>query len=122
PPLVSLTTENRGPLAARDISEDAGLVKIANNFTQYTNSPYWGRLAYEIIGPQGGRAFGSAQRLATSFTPKANHVATRVEVAALYHSGSNEVVLSIYDDAGGVPGKSLHSWNLTNLPSAPCCA
>jgi hypothetical protein len=121
PPLVSLRTAHHGRLAARDVTEDAGLINIANNFTQYKNSPYWGWSGYAICGPQGGCADATEQWLATAFTPKANHVATRIEVPALYYSGTNGVVLSLYDDAGGVPGKPLHSWQLVNLPSVACC-
>jgi len=121
PPLVSLSTEHRGPLVARDDAADAGLVKIANNFTQYANSPYWGWLGYSVFGPGQGAGNGTEWWLATAFTPKANRIATRVEVAAEYDYGTNAVVLGLYDDAGGLPGKSLHSWQLTNLPHAVCC-
>lgn len=120
-PLVSLRSGNRGPLVARDDAEDAGLVKIANNFTQYANSPYWGWLGYAVFGPGPGAGNGTEWWLAASFTPTANHIATRVEVAAEYDYGTNAAVLSLYDDAGGVPGKQLHSWQLTNLPHSVCC-
>jgi hypothetical protein len=120
-PVISLRGLHRGPLVSRDERADAGLIKIANNFTQYANSPYWGWSGYAVCGPQAGCADGAEQWLATAFTPKANHVATRVEVPAEYYQGTNGVELSIYDDAGGVPGKPLHSWHLTNLPSSPCC-
>jgi hypothetical protein len=121
PPLVSLRTGHHGMLVARDVVQDAGLIKIANNLTQYKNSPYWGWSGYAICGPQGGCADATEQWLATAFTPKTSHLATRIEVPALYYSGTNGVVLSVYDDAGGVPGKPLHSWRLTNLPSVACC-
>jgi hypothetical protein len=121
PPLVSLNAAQRGPLVARDDSGDAGLTKIVSNFTQYAESPYWGRLGYAVIGPESKSAEGTEQWLATAFTPKANHLATKVEVPVKYYSGTNGVTVSIYDDAGGVPGKALHTWELTNLPSTPCC-
>lgn len=121
PQLVSLRLENRGPLVARDDAEDAGLVKIANNFTQYANSPYWGWFGYAVFGPGQGAGNGTEWWLATPFTPTANHVATRVEVAAEYDYGTNAIVLGLYDDAGGVPGKQLHNWQLKNLPHSVCC-
>ena len=120
-PLVSLSTENRGPLVARDDAEDAALITIANNFTQYANSPYWGWFGYQVFGPGPGAGNGTEWWLATAFTPKANYLATRVEVAAEYDFGTNAAVLSLYDDAGGVPGKPLHNWQLTNLPHSVCC-
>ncbi|MGA7201221.1 MAG: choice-of-anchor R domain-containing protein [Candidatus Cybelea sp.] len=121
PPLVSLRTEHLGAMVARNAAEDTGLTEIANNFTQYPNSPYWGWLGYAVLGPGQGAGKGTEQWLATAFTPKANHVATKVEVAAEFDYGTNAVVLSLYDDAGGMPGKSLRSWQLTNLPHAVCC-
>jgi hypothetical protein len=120
-PRVSLSPENRGPLIARDDADDAGLVKIANNFTEYANSPYWGWFGYAVFGPGQGAGNGTEWWLATPFTPAANHVATKVEVAAEYDYGTNAIVLGLYDDAGGVPGKQLHSWQLKNLPHAVCC-
>ena len=121
PPLTSLSTENRGPMVARDESEDAGLVKIANNFTKYANSPYWGWFGYAVFGPARGAGNGTEWWMAAPFTPKSSHLATRVEVAAEYDAGTNAIVLGLYDDAGGVPGKQLHSWQLANLPHAVCC-
>lgn len=121
PPLVSLRPENRDPMVARDDSEDAGLIKIANTFTQSANSPYWGWLGYAAFGPGPGAGNGTEWWLATAFTPKANHLATRVEVAAEYDYGTNGIVLGLYDDAGGLPGNQLHNWQLTNLPHAVCC-
>jgi hypothetical protein len=121
PPLVSLRTERSGLLVARNDAGDAGLIEIANNFTQYPNSPYWGWLGYSVFGPGQGAGNGTEWWLATAFTPKANHVVTKVEVAAEYDYGTNAVVLALYDDAGGAPGKPLRSWQLTNLPHAVCC-
>src|SRR4029077_20143681 len=76
PPLVSLRPENRGPVVARNDAEDAGLVKIADNFTQYANSPYWGWTGYAAFGPAPGAGNGNEWWLAASFTPKTNHLAT----------------------------------------------
>lgn len=121
PPLVSLSSQRRGQLIPRDVTEDANLIKIAGNFTQYPNSPYWGWYGYEVWGPQVQGAGGTLNWIGTAFTPKANHLATRVEVAAIYYGSTENVVLSLYDDAGGVPGKALHSWPLTNLPHGVCC-
>lgn len=121
PPLVSLRAGHLGPIVARDDASDAGLIKIANNFTQYANSPYWGRLGYTAFGPGPGAGNGTEWWLAAPFTPKANHLATKVEVALEYDFGTNAAVLSLYDDAAGLPGKPLRSWQLSNLPHAVCC-
>lgn len=122
PSLVSIAAKNHGPLVARNDAEDAGLTVIATNLTNYKNSPYYGWYGYEAWGPQVPGAGGTENWLATAFTPKANVVATKVEVPVAYYSGTNEIVLGIYDDAAGVPGKALHSWTLTNVPHVVCCS
>jgi len=122
PRLVALSPQNRGPLIARNDAEDAGLTKIADNITRYKDSPYWGWYGYTSYGPQADGANGTEQWLASAFTPTANHVATKVEIPAEYYSGTDAFDLSIYNDAGGVPGTALHTWHITNLPHAVCCS
>jgi hypothetical protein len=122
PPLVALSRQNRGPLLASNDAEDAGLTKIADNITRYKNSPYWGWYGYTSYGPQAEGAQGTEQWLASSFIPSANHVATKVEIPAEYYTGTNAFDLSIYNDAGGVPGTALHTWHVKNLPHAICCS
>lgn len=119
PKLVSLSAGHRAPMVPRDVAADAGLTEIANNLTKYPNSPYYGWYGYASFGPQAGD--GTEEWLATAFTPKANHLATRVEVAAEYDTGGDDFFISLNEDAGGVPGKALRSWQFTNLPHSPCC-
>lgn len=121
PALVSLSAEHLGPVVPRDDSSDARLVKIADNFARDPNSPYWGWSGYAAFGsgPQAGN--GTQWWLAAPFTPTADHIATKVEVAAEHYLGTNAAVLGLYDDAGGLPGNELHSWQLSNLPHSVCC-
>jgi uncharacterized repeat protein (TIGR03803 family) len=72
-----------------------------------------------IFGPNGGR--GGPQWIAEPFTPKANATITQIQVAIQYYSGPNGFNLVLAADAKGLPGKSLHSWDLTNLPYWPSC-
>jgi hypothetical protein len=122
PPLVAVSTKGHAIVVPRDESADAGLTVIASNLTQYKNSPYYGWYGYEAWGPQVQGADNTENWLATAFAPKSNVVATRVEVPAAFDGGTNESILGLYDDAGGLPGKALHSWTLTNLQHSVCCA
>jgi hypothetical protein len=61
--------------------------------------------------------------LAQPFTPKSNAEVTEIEVAVSYFTGrTNGVTISLNTDKSGLPGKALHTWNLTNLqPFGFCC-
>jgi hypothetical protein len=61
---------------------------------------------------------------AMPFVPKSNSHASQVRVPVQWAAGTDEINLSIYDDAGGVPGKLLAGpVTVTNLPNwLTCCA
>jgi hypothetical protein len=70
----------------------------------------------------GPAASGGEQWVAVPFTPKNNAEVTKIEVAVQYDQGTNGVTISLYTDKSGLPGKPLHTWNLTNLPTfGTCC-
>jgi hypothetical protein len=73
-----------------------------------------------IVGPDAGQLF--SQWVGIPFTPKGNHLVQAIQVAATYVSGTNEMGLLLTADANGVPGKTLHAWELSNLPDfGTCC-
>jgi hypothetical protein len=106
----------------RTPSSDAGLVKIFDNIgTAYPKGTYWCCEGATIFGPT---AISGAPEYweAAAFTPKADHTVTKIEVAVGWVEGNNGVVLTINDDSGGVPGKVIKSFALSNLPSfGSCC-
>jgi hypothetical protein len=60
--------------------------------------------------------------VANGFTPTANHTVTEIQVGVTWVEGPNSVILSLNDDNGGKPGKALHTWMFTNLPTfGTCC-
>ncbi|MBZ5720852.1 MAG: hypothetical protein LAO03_10780 [Acidobacteriia bacterium] len=60
--------------------------------------------------------------LASGFTPDADHTVTEIQVGVTYVQGPNTVILSLNEDAAGLPGKPLHSWIFSNLPTfGTCC-
>jgi hypothetical protein len=120
PKILTLPATHHRALVPR-ANGDGGLVKIFNNFTQYKNSPYWGRSGYAVLGPDAGGEGGAEQWLAAPFTPSASHVATKIELAGLHYSGGNTFFVSINSDASGLPGTALHTWQLKNLPGVDCC-
>ncbi|MGC9991633.1 MAG: choice-of-anchor R domain-containing protein [Candidatus Cybelea sp.] len=101
-------------------SQDAGLVAISDSFSKYSKSPYWAWTEANVNGPSYS---GYAEVwTAAPFTPLADHAATKLEVAAIWSSGPNGLVLSLDKDAGGVPGSVIKAWKLTNLPQSLCCS
>ena len=90
---------------------------------------------YSLIGPcgdsyDGDRAVAVAgpdsdvgqQWFAEPFTPKNNAEVTRIRVAILNDDGTNSVTISLNEDASGLPGNALRTWNLKNLPQGlGCC-
>jgi hypothetical protein len=98
----------------------AGLVTIYSNLGTGSN-------VYNAIAGTGvlGRNVPGQPRpewLANGFTPTADHTVKEIQVGVTYVSGANEVVLSLNEDAGGVPGTVLHTWHFANLPTfGTCC-
>jgi hypothetical protein len=101
-------------------SSDANLITIFSNLASYPKGKYWAFEGSPVNGPAGG--FGPENWRAAAFTPRANHTATVVKVAAAWSSGTNGLVLSLNHDANGVPGNAIETWQLKNLPEfGTCC-
>lgn len=114
---LTITAQSSTPfLAGR--SDDAGLVTIYDSLAEkYPKGRYWCCTGYNVMGPQQGE-----QWMGAAFTPDANHTLTRIEIAAGWSQGANGVVVSLDKDNGGVPGTTLKSWNVSNLPAfGTCC-
>ena len=97
----------------------AALKKIYSNLGTKTD-PYWvNAYSWELAGPN---AAGGPHFIALPFTPKSNSTVEQVQVAVFYKSGDNQVNLSIYGDAGGLPGTLLAGpVTVTNLATAGTC-
>ena len=108
---------------ARATSSESGLVTIFSNIGKvYPLGTYFCCESYSITGP---KASGRLPEywLAVAFTPAADRVVTMVEVAVSLLDGADHLVLSLNNDANGLPGASLKSWHLRSLPAVgSCCA
>jgi hypothetical protein len=107
----------------RSTPSDAGLVTIYGNIgTSYPKGPYWCCEASSITGPTALPGFLPEYWEASAFTPTADHSVTKVEVAVSLISGTNGLVLGLYNDASGVPGTAIKTWTLSGLPDfGSCC-
>src|SRR5271170_86156 len=85
---------------------DVGLVTIFDNIGRaYPKGSYSCCAAFSITGP--AEQPGPEAWQAAAFKPAANHPVTRIEVAVGFNAGTNEVVLSLNNDANGLPGTAI---------------
>lgn len=114
-PPTSLTVESA-------LNLDSGLVAIYNNIgTVYPKGRYSTNTG-GVVGPK--NQVGSGEYwLANAFIPNADYKVEKIVVAAVLVSGTNGLVVSLYDDKYGIPNSRLKSWFVTNLPPlGSCCS
>lgn len=98
----------------------AGLVRIYDNSSRYPLGVYWCCNGWTVSGS--GSPTNTTYAEATPFTPSSNATVEKIAVAVGYVSGTNEVTISLNVDNGSLPGSSLASANVSNLPPfASCC-
>jgi len=94
---------------------------IYNNISRVELGRYNCCTGYTISGPDSpvGQTFADAM----PFTPAVNDTLTRVLVAVGYVTGTNGVTVSVNEDAGGLPGDALQTFEETGLRNfGSCCA
>jgi hypothetical protein len=101
-------------------AEEPSLVKIYSNLGPPATA-YNGAFGFLLAGPNA--AYGQ-EFLGYAFIPKADSTVTVIQAALQYLSGDNQINLSLYTDAGGLPGTIIAGPNtVKNLPDAgTCCA
>jgi len=106
---------------ATTMDEPTALTKIFSNLGPSTGA--YSADAWLLTGPLSSA--GGSQFIAMPFTPKADSHVQQLRAAVQYNgSGANQVNLSLYSDAGGIPGSRLAGpITVTNLPTYfTCCA
>lgn len=97
--------------------------KIAGNLANPTKGRYNCCFGWTL---QGASASGGEQWLAVSFKPATNTTVKTIELPLSIGSGSNAVVVTLNKNAGGIPGTTLATFNVSSLPSfgtlGTCCA
>jgi len=126
---ISTSKDGRQTIAASPISpfhplESAplsGLMRLYDNSSKYPLGVYWCCNGYTISGSASG--VGATFADAMPFTPSANATVEEIGLAIGFISGTNEITVSLNADNGGVPGTSLGSFNVSNLPTfGECCS
>ena len=115
------TAETSAILVSPPQEAPASLKKIYSNLGSIKTDLYNDHAGSEISGPNSGSVELS---FALPFTPKSNSHVSQVQVSVQHAGGANQVNLSIYGDADGVPGTLLAGpIAITNLATTgTCCA
>lgn len=100
---------------------DAKLKTIFSNLGSKT-AAYDSANGWLVMGSS-NTLYGYSQDIAMPFTPKKKATATEIKIALTYDSsGSNGGTVALYSDASGLPGSSLKSVDVKNLPTfGSCC-
>jgi len=106
-------------VSSPDKFDPARLVTIYSNLGT-GNEVYSAGAGVGVLGKNAGQPH--PQWSAFGFTPTADHTVNAIRVGVSYVSGTNEVVMSLNENNGGLPGKVLHTWTFTGLPTfGTCC-
>jgi hypothetical protein len=107
------------PEKFRAAAPSSKLVTIYSDLGKGQNV-YNGNAGYGIFGNDIGMPW--PQSAACGFRPKADHIVTEVRVGASHISGPNFLIVSLNENTNDRPGKALHTWKFSNLPTfGSCC-
>jgi hypothetical protein len=97
------------------------LTTIAGNLSDFPFGVFFALYNYYVTGPNNTIGVPEYWQ-GVPFTPSANIKAMEVDASVVHAEGTNEVVLSLYNDANGLPGKAIHTWHVKNLAGfGSCC-
>ncbi len=101
----AIATKGPHQFVPTDPDSDAGLTTIAGNLSRYPFGVYFCCYGDTIAGPSAG--FGHTYWAAMGFTPSANATVTRLKASVGFVVGVNSIVLGLYSDSNGIPGKPI---------------
>jgi hypothetical protein len=95
--------------------------KIASNLAKSSKGLYNCCFGYPIRAPSAGQ-----QWLAVFFKPATNTTVKTIQLPLSIQGGTNAVVVTLNANAGGIPGTTLATFNVSSLPAfgttGTCCA
>jgi|SRR5580658_5742522 hypothetical protein len=101
--------------------QDASLKTIAGNLSDYPYGVFFCCYGDYITGLTNLLNVVPEYWQAVPFTPAADMTVKEIEASVVWDEGTNAIVLSLYGDANGLPGKAIHSWNVKNLAIIGSC-
>lgn len=114
----AVLAEQGSPGASTTNKPSVALKDIYSNFNDDPDFLYRGT-AWVITSESS--AYSKQQFVAMPFTPAADSLVRKMQLALTHYSGTNAATVSVHADAVGLPGKVLASFELTDLPPFPSC-
>jgi hypothetical protein len=97
------------------------LTTIAGNLSDFPFGVFFALYNYYVTGSNNTIGVPEYWQ-GIPFTPSANIKAMEVDASVVWAEGTNEVVLSLYNDVNGLPSKAIHTWHVKNLAGfGSCC-
>jgi hypothetical protein len=117
----SVVVKHPAKVITPNVWRDPALTTIAGNLSDFPFGVYFALYNYYVTGSNNTIGVPEYWQ-AIPFTPSANVKAMEVDASVVWAEGTNEVVLGLYDDAKGLPGKAIHTWHVKNLARfGSCC-
>ena len=106
------------------VEDNAGLTTIYDNLGgHYPDGVYWCCTGLTIMGPD--NKFGAPEYWeAAAFTPATSLSVTKISVAlGIGNAGEKftDIMLSLANDNGGIPGTAIKTWKVRGMPSLGSC-
>jgi hypothetical protein len=96
-----------------------GLKLISGNLSKDPFARYFPLYAFPVSGPNS--VYPNSAWIAVAFTPQTNATVHALLVAVQWSQGTEEVVLSLAQDANDSPGTIIASFHVTKLPLTETC-
>jgi hypothetical protein len=100
---------------------DPDLKTIAGTLSDYPYGVYFCCYGFYITGLKNLLGVVPEYWQAVPFTPSANMTVKEVEASVVWDEGVNEVVLSVNNDASGLPGSVIEKFNVKGLATIGSC-
>ena len=105
--------------ASNPAAPDARLRVIFSNLGRNPVLPYDCCFAWGLTGPAAEN--GDATAVGVSFRPIRNARVRKLELGLSYLSGTNQVLVVMHEDAGGVPGRVMAEFTVVDVPRIGSC-
>lgn len=105
--------------ASTDAARVARVRVIFSNLGRDPVLPYDCCFAWGLTGPAAEN--GDATAVGVSFRPIRNARVRKLELGLSYLSGTNQVLVVMHEDAGGVPGRMVAEFTVEDVPRIGSC-
>jgi hypothetical protein len=118
---VPVARSSTGGHAVIGPNKPGGAQTIFDNIGDvYPLGTYWCCSGVVVTGSEAVSGFPEYWE-AAAFTPQSDATIGKIVVAMAHVSGENTFTLNLLDDDGGLPGATIASWKIKNVPDYGAC-